>query len=832
MGMPSQARSSSLFCLPSPPSNLSLPISSPSQRAPLSNELMMLIAWHGMVCLCGMVHACCLECMGEEEGGWVGKGWEAVGRGGVEGSGARWGGKEWEGVGWIGGNWGAYGWWCAGRPLFYRESKRDEIRRTFHEPVPPKPRTVQGVVEGVVLSAANGISSLWKRRTPDKKCLILAAPDTQLPMQQQQQQQQLVSSSADVLKEWRAEEVKEAIPIVFVTSHVPNEPHHPALVVIEQPERSRIHGGAQSQPIAPVFLLILCSPSPPAPLPLLLTFPSCSPSPPAHLPLLLPFPSCSPSPPAPLPLLLTFPSCSPSPPAPLPLLLPFPSCSPSPPAHLPLLLTFPSCSPSPPAHLPLLLPFPSCSPSPPAPLPLLLPFPSCSPSPPAPLPLLLPFPSCSPSPPAPLSLLLPFPSCSPSPPAPLPLLLPFPSCSPSPPAPLPRPHFPFPGAEYDLVVYVVGPNPNLKHLLPSPAFPHLLRRLKIAGRETNFEAPQNCGLNDLVYVVGPNPNLKHLSALGVTIEGRNEYNDTCAWLAVSCWLSKGGSLGFLVGVTIEGHNEYDDMCAWLARKMGVTRIEVARPWILAAFMERHNFSRVLSLSIDVMLYVNVSQMVAWMYPSSKMVLPVRWPSMQPPPLPSQYTSTAVSNHAALWHIDALKDFLALYKQIWSMALFGGRPGSAHLMRKKEYSEMTMLGWYTWSECWTNDKLDPPCMAEPVTGVSAKLAYRLRRTRFRPKFLVESLCQPRACHNSSWSDEGLCVWDNNFSVATPSHFFRFAPTRGDKCPSSKLYEHFHAWMGQVPRKNVQFLAVNFQGSRRDYLKLEDPDPAKTWGSAVF
>ncbi|CAI7872281.1 unnamed protein product [Closterium sp. NIES-54] len=81
-------------------------------------------------------------------------------------------------------------------------------------------------------------------------------------------------------------------------------------------------------------------------------------------------------------------------------------------------------------------------------------------------------------------------------------------------------------------------------------------------------------LNDLVYVVGPNPNLKHLSALGVNIEGRNEYNDTCAWLA---------------------------------RKMGVTRIEVARPWILAAFMERHNFSRVLSLSIDVMLYANVSQ---------------------------------------------------------------------------------------------------------------------------------------------------------------------------------------------------------------------------------
>ncbi|CAI7900533.1 unnamed protein product [Closterium sp. NIES-53] len=121
-----------------------------------------------------------------------------------------------------------------GRPLFFRESKRDEIRRTFHEPMPPKPRTVQGVIEGLVLSTANGISSLWKRRTPDKNYKNVPLPfpllsstraDSQLPMQQQQQQQQLVSSSADVLKEWRPEEVQEAIPIVFVTSHVPNEPN-------------------------------------------------------------------------------------------------------------------------------------------------------------------------------------------------------------------------------------------------------------------------------------------------------------------------------------------------------------------------------------------------------------------------------------------------------------------------------------------------------------------------------------------------------------------------------------------------------------------------------
>ncbi|CAI7787899.1 unnamed protein product [Closterium sp. NIES-53] len=81
-----------------------------------------------------------------------------------------------------------------GRPLFFRESKRDEIRRTYKNVPLPFP----------LLSSTRA--------------------DSQLPMQQQQQQQQLVSSSADVLKEWRPEEVQEAIPIVFVTSHVPNEP--------------------------------------------------------------------------------------------------------------------------------------------------------------------------------------------------------------------------------------------------------------------------------------------------------------------------------------------------------------------------------------------------------------------------------------------------------------------------------------------------------------------------------------------------------------------------------------------------------------------------------
>ena len=66
-------------------------------------------------------------------------------------------------------------------------------------------------------------------------------------------------------------------------------------------------------------------------------------------------------------------------------------------------------------------------------------------------------------------------------------------------------------------------------------------------------------------------------------------------------------------------------------------------------MLRHNFSRALLLSTDVMLYANASQMAAWLFPHAHAVLPVRWPSMQPPPLPSQYVSTVVSNHAGEWH---------------------------------------------------------------------------------------------------------------------------------------------------------------------------------------
>ena len=74
--------------------------------------------------------------------------------------------------------------------------------------------------------------------------------------------------------------------------------------------------------------------------------------------------------------------------------------------------------------------------------------------------------------------------------------------------------------------------------------------------------------------------------------------------------------------------------------------------------------------------------------------------------------------AALWHIDALTDFLNMFKTILRTDLFGGgrQADPSLLVRRKEYGEMVMLGWYAWSECWTNDKLRPQCMAEPVIGI--------------------------------------------------------------------------------------------------------------------
>lgn len=119
-------------------------------------------------------------------------------------------------------------------------------------------------------------------------------------------------------------------------------------------------------------------------------------------------------------------------------------------------------------------------------------------------------------------------------------------------------------------------------------------------------------------------------------------------------------------------------------------------------------------------------------------------------------------------------------------------------------------------------VDPPCL-----GISRDLAYELKQN-FKPHFHVESFCQPRQCHNSTWSDEGECVWDNNFSLTTTTSYFRFKP--GQKNPTSKFYSYYTAWTGRQQKQPIQFLGVHFHGKRKDFLTAANRDPEISWGSS--
>lgn len=303
-------------------------------------------------------------------------------------------------------------------------------------------------------------------------------------------------------------------------------------------------------------------------------------------------------------------------------------------------------------------------------------------------------------------------------------------------------------------------------------------------------------LNDLVYIVGPSSNLKHLTDLGVIVEPRADYNSTMSWIFSN---------------------------------LGEVRQETMRWWVVREFMQRHNYSRIFYLGAEVMLYANITEYVNWAVPNASVMLPKRWPSMRPPLVPSQYVSTAISGHIALWTKEALDDFLGFFQTVLRIGLFGGRRGSKKLVNRKEYFDMTILAWYAYSDCWLSPTA-PPCMAEEQVGISPRRARKMRLASFVPQFQVESFCQPRMCQNTSWSDSGLCVFDNNFSVTSPSRLFIFKPL--DKCPTSKHYEHFEAWLGDQRPKLVQFLAVHFQGSRRKYMMLEDPDPSRSWGASTM
>eukprot|EP00271_Cylindrocystis_brebissonii_P002472 TRINITY_DN130_c0_g4_i1.p1 TRINITY_DN130_c0_g4~~TRINITY_DN130_c0_g4_i1.p1 ORF type:complete len:522 (+),score=87.39 TRINITY_DN130_c0_g4_i1:1226-2791(+) len=285
-----------------------------------------------------------------------------------------------------------------------------------------------------------------------------------------------------------------------------------------------------------------------------------------------------------------------------------------------------------------------------------------------------------------------------------------------------------------------------------------------------------------------------------------------------------------LNITVEPKERYYDAINVALEAIGPVKMDVFKWWMLRSFMESHGYERVFFLSVEVMIFANLTEWASWMMPTSAVALPTRWPSMQPPPLPSQYTSTSVSSHIGLWTLPALDDFIKFWTVIINSAHFGGgQPGSKKLGELPEYHENVMLAWYAYSDCWTVENLDPPCMAEPLVGISPKLAVKLRKL-FLPSFTVDSLCKPRWCQNTTWSDLGLCVFDNNFAVTSPGQLFKFPRT--DKLPSSKLYEYYDAWMGGVRKRTVQFLAVHFHGVRRDYLKLDDQDPSTSWGASPF
>lgn len=146
-----------------------------------------------------------------------------------------------------------------------------------------------------------------------------------------------------------------------------------------------------------------------------------------------------------------------------------------------------------------------------------------------------------------------------------------------------------------------------------------------------------------------------------------------------------------LGVTLEPYGEYREVLDRFERELGRPVGYQVRWFVLRAFMERHSFHRIFYLDSDVLLFANVTEMARMLFPSSPMVLSVRWPSLRPPLGPSQYASTAVSGHVSLWTHAALVDFLEFFTVFVQRAVLSGKPGDKGLVELKAYNDMVMLG---------------------------------------------------------------------------------------------------------------------------------------------
>ncbi|CAI5495205.1 unnamed protein product [Closterium sp. Naga37s-1] len=169
-------------------------------------------------------------------------------------------------------------------------------------------------------------------------------------------------------------------------------------------------------------------------------------------------------------------------------------------------------------------------------------------------------------------------------------------------------------------------------------------------------------------------------------------------------------------------------------------------------MVRRNISRVFYTDCDVLLFVNVTEYVQSHLPEAKLALGMRSNSVR---------IRAVSGHVSLWSVEALADFLAFFVTFFQEAVAGGTPGDPSLpAQQRTYNDMVQLGWYASPTCWTSppDQAPKTCKDKEKSG-----QYPRMHGKFRPAFKAESLCAPRQCEASSWSDAGWCAFDNNFSV---------------------------------------------------------------------
>ncbi|CAI7791713.1 unnamed protein product [Closterium sp. NIES-53] len=235
------------------------------------------------------------------------------------------------------------------------------------------------------------------------------------------------------------------------------------------------------------------------------------------------------------------------------------------------------------------------------------------------------------------------------------------------------------------------------------------------------------------------------------------------------------------GVQVEDYEEYKGVEEAFEKNVGEVVSYQVRWFILHEFMRRWSLPRIFYMDCDVLLFANVTHFVHTHLPKADLALAGRTPTIH---------VRAVSAHVSLWSLAALADFLSFFRLFFQLGVVGGTPGDRSLPAQRTYNDMVVLGWYAAPVCWTNtakDRIPKDCLAPSMRVMSARI-----RGRFTPAFKAESLCAPRQCEASAWSDAGWCAFDNNFSLTINHTTFHYDPLKM-KTPTSMHYDHFTDWM---------------------------------------